>query len=60
MKYSLYDIPIKTTDELPWYEKLLWAVTPSQKIITSDGTLIIKKRSGQIFIVEITPVEEKP
>lgn len=52
-KLMLYDIPFKTTDEITWWEKLMWKLTPTQTITTSDGILKLKQRNGQIYIVDI-------
>lgn len=55
-KLMLYDIPFKTTDELSWGEKLMWKLTPTETITTSDGILKLKRRNGQIYIVDILGV----
>lgn len=52
-KLMLYDIPFKTTDELNWWDKLLWKLTPTQTISTTDGVVKLKQRNGQIYIVDI-------
>lgn len=52
-KLMLYDIPFITTDELSWWDKLLWKLTPTEVIPTSDGVLKLKRRGGKIYIVDI-------
>lgn len=59
---SIYGMPIKTTDTLSWWEKLLWWLTPSKTFVSvdpgvpdGDHTVVMrfKKRKGKIFIVDI-------
>lgn len=50
---SLYGMPIKLTTELSLWEKLMWKLTPTKTIYTSDGVVKLKQRKGHIFIVDI-------